>query len=448
MVKTFLKLIFFIGLPIAIGLLVGLPYLLGIGIQDELCAFQDDLQTEFPQLTIVEREYERGWFTSRVRTLWLCDTGYGEPLCVKQCDRIAHGPFVWRAGRVEAVVAIIDSTSELSFGLAKATVLPQMASATRIDWKREISSTVELPYFEYVCEEEGVRIACGPMKGEMVVHAKAGRCHVVGSLSHFLLEGDWGVVAVDGAGVSGDMDLTMAVAGYPCGFYNYWADEVRMLMPEEDGDQLAIVCYSPSAFASYVLEDGKLESDFRYRWNGLDFDGSGVGRMHWSGRIRGLNPVGHEELIALLSSSAEEAQSEEWWAHEFTRLLPTLIAKRPQIEISEFELMTPDGAITGTLTAAIDPYRVGESPASLLHGLSVETKWEVPVALLDLGVESPTWALPVTLLAPFMVESGENGVIDFAFKNGFIRLHEERYPADLFFAGLVEFVQELVAEEE
>lgn len=370
-------------------------YWFGMKTEEQFRKYLKEVQQ--PGLSTVITEYERGFFSSTVKTVVTMQvynqTGSGGPdvVTLPLEHTVVHGPIVLPGDRPEydslkpfmAYVVTrpaetVDGTDIVSNFFSG---LPWVLY-TLINLDGSGETRMQGGAFEKEIVGDNERFFLNMLDADIRMNFGVDMRSIAGAMlmGGFTMEGEKGTVEFKG--ISGTLDMRRGEYGLNLGSVHSQLDEMAVIA--HDAGQ-SFVMKGISGEIISRLDGALVFSEQKFSVKRMIMAEHVVGPVEFAMELRNLNalPLGKiQELVAELQTDGAGAlAAQEKFQTEILALLPRLLAKSPELEVTRARLTTDYGDIDGSMFLRID----GQSSVNLftlLGALYVQVDARMPEALL------------------------------------------------------------------
>ncbi len=381
--------------------LFGLPY--WFGIQTEK-AYNDIVSkySETGGISIVDKSYERGWLNSKAKTAFIIKNGDAELIKLEESDTIYHGPFPVQAvlsGRagLTPVMAVIDSKvvpvpvgeSEYSEIIKK---IPPASLLTRLSLDGGGITDITMPGVETGAGGDGEKlkwegltgdVRFGPEFKDVDTGLKSPGLHITGKESD---------VTITGIEADSRIKYVGPENKYPVGDIKFTVGDVVVKSKEENSGEYDNFSVTGIGLTGTSAESGGLiDSTHSLGFKELRAGGSTYGPGGYELAIRNIDMASWIQIQELLKKNQNASQSEEERAvfmTELMKIVPGLIKKSPEIELTKLSIKTNEGSLDGRLKISVDGSNMdnpelASNPLFLVTAIKADAKLAVTKRLLE-----------------------------------------------------------------
>ena len=381
--------------------LFGLPY--WFGIQTEK-AYNDIINkySETGSVSIVEKSYEKGWLNSKAKTTFVIKNGNADLIKLEESDTIFHGPFPLQAvlsGRagLTPVMAVIDSKlvpipvgeSEYSDIIKK---IPPASLLTRLSLDGGGITDITMPGIETQEGGQGEKlkwegltgdVRFGPEFKDVDTGLKSPGLHIAGKDSD---------VTITGLEAESKIKYVGPENKYPVGDINFTVGGIVVKSKDENSGEYDNFSITGIGLTGTSTEsEGILDSTHSLGFKELDAGGSKYGPGGYELAIRNIDMASWVQIQELLKKNQNASQTEEERAlfmSELMKIVPGLIKKSPEIELTKLSIKTSAGSLDGHLKISVDGSNMdnpelASNPLFLVTAIKANAKLSVTKPLLE-----------------------------------------------------------------
>ncbi|MEW6143804.1 MAG: YdgA family protein [Thermodesulfobacteriota bacterium] len=381
--------------------LFGLPYWFGIRTEK---VYNDiiDTYSGTGNVSIVEKSYEKGWLNSRAKTTFVIKNGDAELIKLEETDTIYHGPFPVQAvlsglGGLTPVMAVIDSKlvlvpadeSEFSNFIKK---LPPASLLTRLSMDGGGITDITMPGIESEQGEEGEKLKWQGLTGDVKFSPEFKDVDTELKSPGLNITGKESDVSVTGIAADSRLKYVGPENKYPVGDINFTVAEVAIRTKDESSggyDNFSITGIELTGTSTE--SEGLLNSTHSLGFRELDAGGGKYGPGGYELAIRNIDMESWIKIQELLKNNQKAPQTEEQrqiFMTELMKIVPGLIKKSPEIELTKLNIMTADGSIDGHLKISVDGTgmdnpELASNPLFLIAAIKADARVAVTKSLLE-----------------------------------------------------------------
>jgi uncharacterized protein YdgA (DUF945 family) len=380
---------------------LGLPYWFGIRTQK----VYNELVTGYSvsdNVSIIEKSYDRGWLSSRAKTVFSIKNGGAELIRFEEDDTIFHGPFPIQAmlsGRagLQPVMAIIDSHlivipaegSEYSDIIKK---LPPANLLTTVSLDGGGVTDITMPGIETTVGAKGEQLKWQGLTGDITFVPGFENVDTSLKSAGLKIAGKDSILTV--ADVAGHYRIKYVGPEnkYPVGDFEVSVGKVALNTKKEQSEEYKKFALTGIKMTGESTEDrGNLNSKYSLGFDellvGNDKYGPGVFEL----AVRNVDMVSWMKIQEVLKKNQNAPQTEEArqkFMAEIMKIVPDLIKKSPEIEITKLSLETSNGNLDGHLKITVDGSDLenpdlAANPLFLLTAIKAKARVTVAKALLE-----------------------------------------------------------------
>ncbi len=381
--------------------LLGLPYWFGMETEKTYSNITEDY-SKSEHLTIVDQEYRRGWFDSKAKTTFVIKNGDDDLIKLQQSDTIYHGPIplqILLKGKtgIVPVMAVIDSEvvlipvkeSEYSVFINK---LPPVSLLTKLSLGGRGTTDIFMPGVETKSKNGDRTFKWSGLNG--VVNFTQDFRKVVSKLESVGIEVYGKDMNVSISGIEGNSDLNYKTERYkqPTGKAAFTINEIALQSRDsESGEGEKILIRNIDISGSTEVEAGTMNSTHSLGFGELEVAGSTYGPGGYELAVRNIDTASWAAIQKLLSKNENMEQTEEakeLFMTELMKVLPALVKKSPEVELTKLSLETDKGSLRGHALISIDGSNLDSpelaaNPLFLITAVKVSAKLSISKPLLD-----------------------------------------------------------------
>lgn len=381
--------------------LLGLPYWFGMRTEK----VYNDIVTSYSEsqnITIVEKSYEKGWLNSKAKTVFAVKNGGAELIRFEETDTIYHGPFPLQAvlsGRagLSPVMAVIDSQlvpipaekSEFSEIIKK---LPPANLLTRLSLDGGGITDITVPGIETEAGEQGEKLKWEGLTGDVAFSPEFKDVDTALKSQGLMLTGkDMNLTVKEIAG-----DSRVKYVGpenkYPVGDINLTVGEVALQTKNDNSGEYEKFAVTGIKLTGTSSENqSNLNSTHSLGFRELVVGGGKYGPGGYELAIRNIDMASCMKVQDVLKKNQNTAQTEEArekFMAELMKIVPDLIKKSPEIELTKLNLETSNGSLDGHLKISVDGSNqnnpeLAANPLFLLAAIKANARVSVTKTLLE-----------------------------------------------------------------
>ncbi len=381
--------------------LLGLPYYFGIQAEKTYHSITEDYSAS-EHLTILAQDYRKGWLDSKAKTVFVLKNGDDELIKLEQNDTIYHGPiplkliFNGQSG-IKPVMAVIESRivftpvkeSEYSEIIRK---LPPANMFTTLSLDGSGTTQISMAGVDTKPGGDGEKLQWSGLSG--VVNFSRDFKEVNSTITSAGLTLDGKDVKVSVSGVQGNSKLNYKTEGYkyPTGEGTFTIEEITLqTKDEETGEEENIEIKGIEIAGSSEVKTGTIDTTHSLGFQELEVGGNKYGPGIYELAIRNIDVASWAEIQALLDKSQQEEQTEEsreLFMAELAKVLPGLIRKSPEIELTKLSVTTDRGSLNGHAVISIngsnlDNPELASNPLFLITAVKASAEVTVSKPLLE-----------------------------------------------------------------
>lgn len=410
--------VLFIIILVLVGALLVLPYFFGKNAEKEYMMIEariaESLQPGIVKIT--DQSYDRGWFSSKAETVYSItgtisedddgDGEEGEILSIKSQDTIYHGPVpigpLLKAHiPVVPVLGVIESTAVLvpgpDSGLEQYIKgLPPILSKTVLGLSGGGVAQITVPGLQSADEDESAYASWTGIEG--VIKFTPGFEEIDSTIESKMLSLKSDEVELTLEGLKGESDITYTDAGadvsLPLGTAVFNIESMNIMSLDEETGEIDELSIKNLNFDGSTEESaGALTSVHSLSFEEAKVSNLTYGPGGYNFALRNIDKTAWAEIQEILEEQREngdetdEATQDDFLA-KLMSILPLLVQKSPELEISDLHLETGQGDLKGGLFIAIsgegleDP-EMALNPLFLLAALSANAELSVTKTLLE-----------------------------------------------------------------
>jgi uncharacterized protein YdgA (DUF945 family) len=386
---------------IVVLILFGFPY--WFGIQTEK-VYNDiiDTYSRTGNVSIVEKSYEKGWLNSRAKTTFIIKNGDADLIKFEESDTIYHGPFPVQAvlsglGGITPVMAVIDSKlvlvpadeSEFSNFIKK---LPPVSLLTRLSMDGGGITDITMPGIESEQGEEGEKLEWQGLTGDVKFSPEFKDVDTELKSPGLNITGKESDVSVTGIAADSRLKYVGPENKYPVGDINFTVAEVAIRTKDESSGEYDNFSITGIELTGTSTEsEGLLNSTHSLGFRELDAGGGKYGPGGYELAIRNIDMESWIKIQELLKNNQKAPQTEEQrqvFMTELMKIVPGLIKKSPEIELTKLSIKTSEGSLDGHLKisvdgAGLDNPELASNPLFLIAAIKADAKVAVTKSLLE-----------------------------------------------------------------
>ena len=394
----------FIIILVLLGVLLGLPYWFGVNAEKEYANLENILesQLESGNIVIIDKSYERGWFSSKAQTTLALTDAEGEILRLRDQDTIYHGPiplgplFKGKLSPIP-VTAVIDSTSVLIPGPDSeykelTGKLPPIFLRTALNLDGGGTTDISMPGIDSETGEEGEYIVWSGVIGKL--DFGPGFKEIAASIESGGLKIKSEDLNLAVSGLKGDSDIIYQGGDYylPIGSASLSIKDISLESKDEETGELDSLSLKNIEFKGMTENvAGRLNSV-----HSLWFEEVAVGKLKYGPggyelTVRNIDKVAWQKIQKLLNESrniTDPEESREYAAAQIMNILPELVKKSPEIELTKLSLETGAGSLEGHLLISVDGSGLANpdlasNPLFLLMAVAASAELSITKSLLE-----------------------------------------------------------------
>lgn len=380
---------------------LGLPYWFGIRTEK----IYNDIVTGYSasdNVSIVEKSYERGWLSSRAKTVFAIKNGGAELIRFEETDTIFHGPFPTPAllsgkAGLSPVMAVIDSQlvaipageSEYSEIIK---MLPPANFLTRISLDGGGVTDITMAGIETAAGEQGGQLKWEGLTGDVTFSPEFK--NVESSLKSAGLKvkvKDTILTVTDVAGLS-RLKYVGPENKYPVGDIDVTVGKVALQTKKDMGEDYENFTVTGIKLTGTSTENqGNFNSKYGLGFGELLVGTGKYGPGVFKLAIKNIDIVSWMKIQEMLKKNQNAPQTEEarqQFMAELMKIVPGLIKKSPEIELTQLSLKTSNGNLDGQLKITVDGSKLDNpelaaNPLFLLAAIKAKAKVTVAKTLLE-----------------------------------------------------------------
>lgn len=381
--------------------LLGLPWWFGIQAEK---TYNDIVSTYSGTsgVSIEETSYEKGWLKSTARTVFVIKNGEADIIKFEESDTIYHGPFPVQAvlsGRagLTPVMAVIDSKlvavpvadSEFSPLIKK---LPPANLLTRLSLDGGGITDITVPVVETAEGEGGEKLKWEGLTGD--VNFSPGFKDVDTELKSagLNISGKDSVFSVSGVDLISRIRYVGPENKYPVGDIDFKVAGITVgSKKDESGEYQTFSVTDIELKGNSTESGGNLNSTHSLGFRELEAGGKKYGPGGYELAIRNIDMESWIKIQELLKKNQNAPQTEEQkqvFMAELMQIVPGLIKKSPEIEITRLNIVTSEGSIDGHLKISVDGTgmddpQIASNPLFLVTAIKADAGLSVTKPLLE-----------------------------------------------------------------
>ena len=381
--------------------LFGLPY--WFGIQTEK-VYNDIVSTysKTGNISILEKSYEKGWLNSKAKTTFAIKNGDAELIKFEETDTIYHGPFPLQAvlsgmSGLTPVMAVIDSKlvaipvgeSEFSQIIKK---LPPVSLLTRLSLDGGGITDITMPGIETEAGKGGGKLKWEGLTGDVKFSPEFRDVDAEFKSSGLKLTGKDTDFTITGLSGASRLKYVGPENKYPVGDINFAVDEITARTKDENSAEYEDFSITGIALTGTSTEsEGILNSTHSLGFKEIDAGGSKYGPGGYELAIRNIDMASWIKIQDQLRKNQNAPQTEEARAAfmtELMKIVPGLIKKSPEIELTKLTIKTSDGSLDGHLKISVDGTNMdnpelASNPLFLVTAIKANARVSVTKPLLE-----------------------------------------------------------------
>lgn len=380
--------------------LFGLPYWFGIQAEN---AYNDiiDTYSGTGNISIVEKSYEKGWLDSKAKTTFIIRNGDADLIKFEESDTIYHGPFPVQAllsglGGITPVMAVIDSKivlvpvdeSEFSNFIKK---LPPVSLLTRLSMDGGGITDITMPGIETEQGAEGEKLKWQGLTGDVKFSPEFKDVDTELKSPGLNITGKESAISVTGVAANSRLKYVGPENKYPVGDINFTVAEVAIRTKDDSGGYDNFSITGIELTGTSTESEGLLNSTHSLGFRELDAGGGKYGPGGYELAIRNIDMESWIKIQELLKNDRNAPRTEEQrqiFMTELMKIVPGLIKKSPEIELTKLNIMTSDGSIDGHLKisvdgAGMDNPELASNPLFLIAAIKADARVAVTKSLLE-----------------------------------------------------------------
>jgi len=378
-----------------------LPY--WFGIQTEK-VYNDVVSTysETGGVAVIEKSYRRGWLNSTARTVFVIRNGDAELIKFEESDTIYHGPFPVQAvlgGRagLSPVMAVIDSKlvpvpagdSEFEPLIKK---LPPANLLTRLSFDGGGITDITVPGIETAEGENGEKLKWEGLTGDVKFSPEFRDVDTELKSPGLNISGKDSAFTVSGVDLVSRLSYVGPEHKYPVGDIDFKVAGIAVRSKKEGSGEYQSFSVSGIELKGNSTESqGNLDSTHSLTFRELEAGGGKYGPGGYELAIRNIDMESWIKIQELLKKNQNGSQTEEErqaFMTELMKIVPGLIKKSPEIELTKLNIMTSDGSIDGHLKISVDGSgmdnpEIASNPLFLVTAIKAAAKVSVTKTLLE-----------------------------------------------------------------
>ncbi|MEQ9618683.1 MAG: YdgA family protein [Deltaproteobacteria bacterium] len=347
--------------------LLGLPYWFGIQTEKDYKNITKDY-SESEHLEITDQSYQKGWLNSKAKTTFLLINGDSGILKLEEIDTIYHGPIPLQLlfgeqAVLRPVMAVIDS---------EVRVIPVKES----DYSEIIKNIPPLELFTTL-SLDGHGTTQITMRGLNTESGKQGEKLVWNGLEGVIdfgpqlesldtrlkspgLEIDGKDTELSITDIEGESNLIYKDKGhnYPTGEASVSVKELFVKSTDDEtGEEDYVRINGIRISGSTEEETGTLSSAHSAGFEEIEIAGRKYGPGGYDLAIRNIDIASWRKIQKLINENErtrDTEQSKEQFMTELTLILPDLVRKSPEIELTKLSIETDKGVLQGYALISVD----------------------------------------------------------------------------------------------
>lgn len=381
--------------------LLGLPYWFGMQTEKTYNEITEDYSAS-EHLTIVGQEYQRGWLDSRAKTTFVLQNDDNELIKLEESDTIYHGPiplgllFEGKSG-IMPVMAVLKSRvalvpvkeSEYSDIINQ---LPPVNMITTLSLDGKGTTNISMPGMDTTPGGDGEKLQWSGLEG--VVTFSQDFKEVGSTLQSAGLKLEGKDIKLSISDIQGDSKLNYKTEGYqyPTGEGVFTIKEITVLsIDEETGKEDNIAVKDIEISGSSDVSNGAMDSTHSLGFREFEVGGNKYGPGIYELSVRNIDIASWTQIQALVKESREGEQTEESnekFMAELVKVLPSLIKKSPEIELTKLSVATDKGGLEGHAVISVDGSNLGDpelaaNPLFLITAVKASARVSVSKPLLE-----------------------------------------------------------------
>lgn len=381
--------------------IIGLPYWFGMRAEQTYNEITEDYSAS-EHLTIVERDYQRGWLDSKAKTAFVLKNGDDELINIEQRDTIYHGPIPLKLllegeSSLKPVMAVLESRVSLMPVKESAyseiiKQLPPARMVTTLSLDGRGTTKIHMPGMNTESGAKGERLEWSGLEG-MIDFSQDLR-EVVSELHSGGLELDGSDLKLSVKEIEGHSKLSYKTEGYkyPTGKAAFTVKEITVQnVDEESGEEENIAIEDIEISGSSEVKAGVMDSTHSLGFREFEVGGYKYGPGVYELAIRNIDIASWTQLEGVMKESRERKQTEESrerFMDELVKVLPGLIRKSPEIELVKLSISTDRGSLDGHAVISVDGSNLDDpelatNPLFLITAVKASAEVSVSKTLLE-----------------------------------------------------------------
>lgn len=380
--------------------LAGLPYWFGIQTEKEYKNITKDY-SESEHLEIIDQSYQKGWLKSEAKTTFLLKNGDSGFLELEEIDTIYHGPVplqLLSGGKrvLKPVMAVLDSevhvlpVKESNYSEIIRNI-PPLELFTILSLDGHGTTHITMRGINTESGAEGEKLVWNGLEGDINFGPQLKSLDTRLTSPGFELDGK--DIKLSITEIEGDSKLTYKDHSnrYPTGEASLSVKELFLKsMDEKTGEEESININRIRISASTEEEAGTLSSTHSAGFEELEIGGYKYGPGVYELAIRNIDISSWTKIQALLNEYNKVEQTEEnkeKYMAEFFGVLPNLVKKSPEIELTKLSLKTDKGSLLGHVRISVDGSNLenpelATNPLFLITAIKASAKVSISKTLL------------------------------------------------------------------
>lgn len=393
----------FIIILVILGIFLALPYWFGINTEKEYGNLIKGF-SEAENITVVDESYKRGWLSSQAQTTFAVTGSEGEIFKIHNEDTIYHGPIPPEPlfkGQVSPlpVLAVIDSKAALiptpdSEYEDLIRGLPPLIHTTVLSLSGGGTTEINMPGIESKLSEDDEYLTWSGLKA--TISFKPGFKDM-----NTLLESDGLAIKSDDlqltlSGVNGESDIRYEGDDYyiPLGTASFNVDAISLRSKDKETGEFDNLSVKRLSFEGSTEElAGTLSSVHTLGFEEITVGELTYGPGGYKFALRNIDKSAWKNIQKILQKARNQPEQENQeepngYTAELMGVLPELVRKSPELEISELVIETGEGDLRGNLFIAIDGTSLSDPDLAfnllfLLAAITANAELSVTKSLLE-----------------------------------------------------------------
>ncbi len=393
----------FIIMLVILGIFLALPYWFGMNTEKEYEKLIKSF-SEAENITVVDESYKRGWLSSKAQTTFAVTGSEGEIFKIHDEDTIYHGPIPLDPlfkGQVSPlpVLAVIDSKAALiptpdSEYEDLIRGLPPLIHTTVLSLNGGGTTEINMPGVESKLSEDDEYFTWSGLKG--TIKFEPGFKDMVTSIEStgLAIKSEDLQLTLNGINVESDIRYEGDEYYLPLGTGSFNVEAISVSSRDKETGAFDDLRVKNISFEGSI-EDlaGTLTSVHRLGVEEITVGELTYGPGGYKFALRNIDKSSWKNIQRILKEARDQPEQEDQeesneYLAELMGVLPELVRKSPELEISDLIIETGEGDLRGNLFIAIDGTGLTDpdlalNPLFLLAAITANAELSVTKTLLE-----------------------------------------------------------------